>query len=84
MIIAIVLSYILISMSMDCGRLEREIIDMNKKLNKYEREEKSLDHQMHNLRNEVKHVEFVENDLVKKESKLEEKLKHESWGEHEG
>jgi hypothetical protein len=38
---------------------------------------------MHALKNEVKHVEFVEDDLIRKENKLEEKVKHdkESWGE---
>ena len=57
---------------------------MEKKLKKYEKSERTLGHDLHNLKNEVKHVEFVEDDLIKKESKLEDKMKHESWGEKEG
>merc|ERR1740117_1130569 len=69
---------------MNCGRLEREILEMNSKLSKYEKEEKGLDHELHDLKNQVKHVEHVEDDLIKKENKLEDKMKHESWGENEG
>ena len=69
---------------MNYGKLEKEVIELEKKLKKYEKSERTLDHEMHDLKNEVKHVEFVEDDLLKKESKLEEKMKHESWGEKEG
>lgn len=83
-IVALLLSFILMSMSMNYGRLEKEVIEMESKLKKYESSERNLDHDLHDLKNQVKHVEFVEDDLIKKENKLEDKMKHESWGEKEG
>lgn len=59
-------------MSMNYGRLEKEVIELENKLKKYEKSEKTLNHDLHDLKNQVKHVEFVEDNLVKKENKLEE------------